>query len=188
METLARWAGYLAIAGGAIMAVVSVVTTVDPTSPAWVGFFVVPVLLGAAVIGFQERTRPSTGQLGWASAWLSAAGVVGLLLVFGWSVISGEGTGSGYTVATDPLIPLWIATAGAWFVGNLGFAVALIRGRALSRLGAWLVLAGALIAVVITATLAQNLPPAAYLLFAVFGIGWAVVGYAAVQPRYRPAA
>ena len=187
METLARSASYMAIAGGGLMAIVILVTTIYPTSPAWVGFFLVPLLLGGAVLGFQQRTRPSTGQLGWVSAWLSAVGALAIVAVFGYSLVSGEGTGSNYSVSSDPLILLWIVTAGAWFLGNLGYAAALIRAHALSRLGAWLVLAGTAVALVVTAVLGQNLPPAAYALFAVFGIGWMVVGYESLRPPIRSA-
>lgn len=188
MENLARSAGYLAIAGGAVLSVVIVVTTLDPTSPAWVGFFLVPILLGGAVLGFQEGTRSSTGQLGLGSAWLSAIGALTLVLVFAGSIVSGEGTSSNYSVSADPLILFWIATAGAWFLGNLGYAAALIRGGALSRLGAWLVFAGTAVALVVTAVLGQNLPPTAFLLFTVFGIGWMVIGYEALRPPIRSAA
>lgn len=183
MGTLSRWAGYLAIVGGGLLAIVVVITSLDPNSVAWVGFFVVPILLGLAVLGFEARTRSSTGQLGRWSAWLSAAGVVGVVVVFIWSAISGEGTTAGYSVSTDPLIVFWILTGGAWILGNLGYAVALVRAKALSVMGSWLVLAGALVGLVVVVALGQNLPPIAFVVFAVFGIGWAVIGYAAVRPR-----
>lgn len=184
METLARWAGYLAIAGGVITAALVVITTVDPESPAWFAFFLVVLLLGAAVLGFEKRTRPTTAQLGRAAAWLSAIGALALLGVFAYAAASGGISTEGeYSPADDPLTPFWVVTAAAWFVGNIGFAVALIRGRALSAIGAWLVLAGALIGLLLTAVLGENLPAAVFLLFGLFGIGWIVIGYAALRPE-----
>jgi len=100
------------------------------------------------------------------------------------SSLSSSGT---YSPASDPLTPFWIVTAFAWFLGNLGYAIALVRARAMSTVGAWLVLAGAVVGIAVTAVLGENVPPAAYLLFGVFGIGWIVIGYAIVQPGYRSA-
>ena len=185
METLARWAGYLAIAGGALVAVLVVITTVDPNSSAWFAFFAVVALLGAAVLGFQERAKAATGQLGRASAWLSALGALALLAVFAFAVAT-DRLSFEEDASSDPLAPFWLVTALAWFIGNIGFAVALIRARVLSPIGAWLVLAGAIVGLAVTAVLGENLPPALYLLFGLFGIGWVVIGYAAVRPAVRP--
>src|SRR3990170_908341 len=164
MKTLARWAAYLAIAGGAVMVVmlVLVVITNPATSPAWNLFWVVVALLGAGVLGLYERTRSTVGQLGQVSAWVSAFGGLGLLL------------DSGQTGA-DPLWPFWMVTFGAWLVGNVGFAVALIRGRSLSSLGAWLVLAGAVIGLAASFFGGANPPAALILGFVLFGIGWVVL-------------
>jgi len=184
METLARWAGYLAIAGGATTAALAVIVTLNPESPAWFAFFLVILLLGAAVLGFERRTRPDTGQLGRGSAWVSALGAIGLLAVFAYAAAtSGITTDAEYDPATDPLTPLWVITAGAWFVGNLGYAAALLRGRALSAIGAWLVVAGALVGLVLTAVLGENLPPIVVLLFGIFGLGWIVIGWAALRAK-----
>jgi len=182
MDTLARWAGYLAIAGGVVMAALVVIVTLDPESPAWFAIVPVILLLGAAVLGFEKRTRGATGSLGRGSAWLSAIGAIGLLGVFAYAAATGGISTSGeYDAATDPLTPFWIATAAAWFIGNLGYAAALLRGRALSAIGAWLVVAGTLIGLVLTAVLGENLPPVAFLLFGLFGLGWIVIGWAALR-------
>ncbi len=182
MLTLARWAGYLAMTGGALVAILVVITTYDPNSPAWFAFFLVVALLGAAVLGFQERTKATTGQLGWASAWLSAIGALALLGVFAYAAATTGLSSTDYDPATDPLTPFWIATAGAWFIGNIGYAAAMLRARVVSVYGAWLVLAGAIVGLAVSAVLGENLPPAAYLLFGLFGIGWIVIGYTAVRP------
>lgn len=57
MEMLARWAVYLAIAGGALTAILVVVVAYDPKTGAWLAFFLVVALLGAAVLGFEKRTK-----------------------------------------------------------------------------------------------------------------------------------
>src|SRR3972149_10403713 len=137
MKTLARWAGYLAIAGGAVMVVmlVLVVITNPVTSPAWNLFWVVVALLGAGVRGLYERTRSTVGQLGQVSAWVSAFGGLGLLLVGVYAVATNQ-LDSGQTRA-GPLWPVWVVTFGARVGGGGGGAVALIRGRSLSGVGAW---------------------------------------------------
>jgi len=179
MKTLARWAGYLAIAGGAVMVVmlVLVVITNPATSPAWNLFWVVVALLGAGVLGLYERTRSTVGQLGQVSAWVSAFGGLGLLLVGVYAVATNQ-LDSGQTGA-DPLWPFWMVTFGAWLVGNVGFAVALIRARSLSVIGAWLVVVGAVLGVAVSVFGGDNTP--LLLVFVLFGAGWIVLGYAATR-------
>ena len=184
MDSLARGAGYLAIAGGAIVAILVVVVAFDPNSGAWFAFFLVVTLLGAAVLGFENRTRAATGQLGRASAWLSAVGAAALLAVFVYASATGRLT-SDASATSDPLAPFWMVTAVAWFLGNIGFAVAIIRGRVLWVMGGWLVLAGAVTGLGVTVVLGENLPPAVLLVFGLFGIGWIVVGYAGTRAPTR---
>src|SRR3990170_2432457 len=108
METLARWAGYLAIGGGALVAILVVITAYDPATSAWYAFFLVVALLGAAVLGFQELTKASTGQLGRASAWLSALGGLGLLAVsaYGaWLVLAGAVVGLAFAAVLGENVP-----------------------------------------------------------------------------------
>src|SRR3990170_1674340 len=124
MDMLARWAGYLALAGGALLLVLVVIVAFDPASPAWWAFFAVVVLLGAAALGLWQRATAASGQLGRWAAWLSAIGAVGLLVVFAYAVASNQmsyDTSAAADPYSVPLAPLWIVTAGAWFVGNLGF-------------------------------------------------------------------
>lgn len=108
MEMLARGAGYFAIAGGVLAAILVGVVVYDPDTGAWLGFFLVVALL--AVFAYAAATN----QLNFDA-----------------------------TATSDPLTPFWIVTAIAWFLGTIGFGVAIIRARALSAIGGWLVLAGA---------------------------------------------
>ena len=179
MDMLGRWAGYLAIAGGAVMTVALVIVTFSPTSDAWNTLFIVVALLGAGVLGLYERTKSAVGQLGRVSAWVSALGALGLVLVGAYAIATNQYSTD--PTAVDPLMPLWIVTSLAWLGGNIGFALALIRAPALSRSGAWLVLAGAIVGVAASILGGQNPPPALFLVFILFGVGWIVLGYAAMR-------
>src|SRR3989304_3634913 len=128
MDTLARWAGYLAMAGGAIVVILVVLVTSDPNSGAWFAFFLVVALLGAAVLGFETRTRAAAGPLGRPWEWLSAVGAAALLSVVVYASATGRLT-SDASATSDPLAPFWMVTAVAWVLGNIGFALAIIPGR-----------------------------------------------------------
>ena len=179
MDTLARWAGYLTIAGGALMALILVVLTVSPDSPVTYAFIAVIPLLGAGVLGLYQRTGSAVGQLGRGSAWLTALGLTGMLVV----AVYGLATNQFSTDpnAPDPLEPLFIVTSFAWLGGSTVFAAALVRARALSLPGAWLVLAGAAGGLLVSILGGQNPPPWTYLVFAWYGVGWVVLGYAATR-------
>jgi len=181
MGLLARWGGYLAIAGGAVMTVLLVVVTFggDPDSPAWNLFFLVVALLGAGALGLAERTKGVIGQLGRVSAWVSALGALGLLLVGAYAMATGQYSTS--ATGDDPLLPLWIVTSLAWLLGALGFAAALVRARALSPIGAWLVLVGAVVGTAASIAGGENPPPALFLVFVLFAVGWILLGYAATR-------
>jgi len=183
MDALSRSAGYLAIAGGAVATVLVGVVAYDPNTAAWNGFFLVVALLGAAVLGLESRTRALTGQLGRVSAWLSAIGAAALLVVFAYAAATNQ-MNFDASAASDPLMPFWAVTAIAWFLGNIGFGVAIVRAKALSANGGWLVLAGAVAGVGMS--LIPSAPPVPLtLLFGLFGIGWVVVGYAATRAPRR---
>ena len=179
MDALARWAGWLAVAGGALLAVmlVLVVITNPATSPAWNLFWVVVALLGAGVLGLAERARSAVGQLGQVSAWISAFGGLGLLLVAAYAIATNQ-LSSGQT-GPDRLWPFWIVTFGSWLGGSVGFAVALIRARSLSVLCAWLVVVGAVVGVAVSVFGGDS--TALVLVFALFGVGWIVLGHAVTR-------
>lgn len=183
MHTLSRGAGLLAITGGAVMVVmlVLVVFTEPATSPAWNLLWVVVALLGAGVLGLYERTRNTVGQLGRVSAWVSAFGALGLLLVAAYAIATDQlDTGQN---APNPLWPFWIITFSAWLGGNIVYALALIRAQSLPSLGAWLVVAGAALGLAGSLVGGENPPAALLLLFVLFGIGWILLGQAAMRQR-----
>lgn len=184
MEMLARWAGDVASAGGAVMvAMFLLVVATDPaTTPAWNLLWVVVALLGAGVLGLYERTKTAVGGLGRASAWVSVLGALGLLLVAAYSVATNQLEAA--EGAPNPLWPLWIGTVSAWLGGNIVFALALIGVRSqssLTWLGAWLVVAGAALGLAGSLLGGQNPPAALFLLFVPLGVGWIVLGQAATR-------
>ena len=182
MDLLERWAGYLAIAGGALTAVLVGVVAYDPNTSAWSAFFLVILLLGAAVPGMERRTRTATGRLGRVSAWLSTAGALGLLAVFVYAAATGQ---MSFEEGAGGLAPLWAVTAVAWFLGNIGFGLAVARAGVPSRIGGWLVVIGA-VAGAGLGVIPNAMPPQALtLVFGLFGIGWIVTGYAVVRGPSR---
>jgi hypothetical protein len=181
MDTLARWAGYAAMAGGALATILVGIVAYDPVTDAWLAFFLVVALLGVAVLGLDRSTRSATGQLGRASAWLSAVGAGALLIVFAYAAATSQ-LNFDASATSDPLAPFWAVTAIAWFLGNIGFAVAIIRARMLSVIGGWLVLVGAVAGVGLSLLPTDSAPPLAVMLpFGLFGIGWILVGYAGMR-------
>jgi hypothetical protein len=185
MDTLARWAGYAAMAGGALATILVGIIAYDPNTDAWLAFFLVVAFLGVAVLGLERSTLSATGQWGRASAWLSAIGAGALLVVFAYAAATGQ-LSFDATATSDPLAPLWAVTAIAWFFGNIGFGVAIIRTKVLSVIGGWLVLAGAVAGVGLSVLPTDAAPPLAVMLpFALFGIGWILVGYAGIRPAVR---
>lgn len=183
MDLLGRWAGALAMAGGALVTVVLLMTAFSPTTPAWYGLFLGVVLLGFAVPGLYWRTKAATGRLGFATAWLSGLGAVAVAVAAVYLVATGQVSASQQNLPDGPIRFLAIAAGVAWLVGNLGFAVALIRSRELPMLGAWLVLAGAFIPIAMAPLAGDDSPPAVAqaltLLFGLLPIGWFLLGYSA---------
>ncbi|MBF8289469.1 MAG: hypothetical protein HW391_437 [Chloroflexi bacterium] len=188
MSVLARWAGVLAIAGGTILSVILIIVAFSPTSNVWYGLFLGVVLLGAAPPGLYWRTRPATGRTGLAAAWLSGLGALGTVAVAAYFIGTGELGPAQQNLPEGPATVVGMAASIAWLIGNLGFALALLRARALPPLGARLVLAGAFLAVAMTPFVGDDSPPAlmhaATLVFGLVPVGWIVLGYSAWrQPR-----
>jgi len=180
MNVLGRWAGVLAMAGGGLITVVLVIGALAPTSTVWYGLFLGIVLLGAAVPALHWRMRPATGRLGLAAAWLSGLGSVVIVALAAYLIGTGQVGPSQQDLPDGPLTLVGMAASFAWLLGNLGFALALIRSRALPSLGAWLVLAGAFVASAVAPFVGEDSPAAltqaATLVFGLVPLGWILVG------------
>ncbi|HSO28760.1 MAG TPA: hypothetical protein VLS28_02545 [Candidatus Sulfomarinibacteraceae bacterium] len=186
MDAVARWAGMLAIAGGALTVILVGIVAYDPNTDAWFGFFLVVALLGLAVLGLEMRTRTATGQLGRVSAWCSIVGAAALLVAFAYAAATDQLTFDA-TASAGSLTLVWAVTAITWFLGNIGFGVAIVRAKVLSVIGGWLVLAGSVAGVGMSLIPNAAPPVAVTLLFGLFGIGWIVVGYAGARSSVHPA-
>ena len=183
MDALGRWAGFLAMAGGALLTIILIIVALSPTSIAWYGLFLGIVLLGAALPGLYWRTRPAAGRFGLAAAWLSGLGAVAIVMVAAYLVGTNQVSAAQQDLPEGPVGFVAIAASVAWLFGNLGFAVALIRSRALPRLGAWLVLAGAFVPIAMAPFVGDGSPPAltqaVTLVFGLVPVGWILLGYQA---------
>lgn len=182
MDALARWAGFMAMAGGGLVSVILIIGTLSPASAAWYGLFPGIVLLGAAVPGLYWRTRPATGGLGLGAAWLSGLGSIAIVAVAAYLIGTDQVSAAQQNLPEGPATFVAMAASFAWLIGNLGFAVALIRARVLPTLGARLVLAGAFLAVAMATFVGEDSPAAlmqaATLLFGLVPVGWILLGYA----------
>ena len=183
MDALGRWAGILAMAGGALLSVILIIVAFSPEATAWYGLFVGIVLLGAAVPGLYWRTRAATGRFGLAAAWLSGVGAIAIVLVAAYLIGSGQVDPAQQDLPEGPATFVGMAASIAWLLGNLGFALALIRSHAPPPLGAWLVLAGAFVPLAMTPFVGDDSPAALTqaltLLFGFVPVGWMLLGYAA---------
>lgn len=184
MVVLERLAGPLAVAGGASITVIVATLAIQPAAslatPAWYALLVGIGLLGAAVPGMYRRTGRATGRLGLASAWLSGVGAIGTVGAVAYFVGTGQIAAAQQALPDGPAGAVAMGASFAWLAGNLGFAVAVARTRALPRAGALMVLAGALLPLALapvtsnaaSSALAQ-LGTAAFLLLPA---GWIVLG------------
>lgn len=191
MGVLERWAGPMAVIGGALIAVIVSILSFMPAaagSPAaWPALFLGIALLGAAVPGLDRRARGSTGRLGRSAAWLSGAGAAATVAVVLYFLANGQILAVQQALPEGPIGVLAMGASLAWLAGNLGFAVAILRSNVLPRPGAWLVLAGALIPIALapftsgaSADTVSQLGTAAFLLLPV---GWVILGVQAIGQR-----
>lgn len=183
MDALGRWSGFLAMAGGVLLTVILVIVVISPTSPAFYGIFPGIVLLGAAVPGLYWRSRPATGRFGLVAAWLSGLGAIATVAVAVYFIATNQISAAQQNLPEGPAMFIGIGASVAWLIGNLGFALVLIRSRVLPPLGAWLVLAGAIVPVPMALFAGEDPSAAAtQVLTAAFGlvpVGWILLGYAA---------
>jgi hypothetical protein len=183
MAAPARWAGVLAMAGGALLTVILIIVAFSPTSNTWYGLFLGIVLLGAAVPGLYWRTRPATGRFGLGAAWLSGLGAAAIVLVAAYLVGTSQVSPAQQSLPEGPATAIGMGASVVWLIGNLGFALALLRSRVLPALGAWLVLAGAFVPLALTPVVGDSSAAAATqaltLIFGLLPVGWTLLGYTA---------
>lgn len=180
MSTLARFAGLLALLGGAVWVIANLIQMAAPLSYAWIGLFASVFLIGGAAVGLQRQLGARTGMLGRWGAAATAAGSVAVLAFLLFVVATGQ------IYATTPpppiLLVLSLLSLLLWLVGSLVFAVGLMRAKAISPIAGWLIVLGAVISPVSVIAGGQNPPSFVYLPLVLYGVGWVLVGYEARTP------
>lgn len=189
MHALERWAGVLAMIGGSVVTLIVAMLSLQPGSAGgsatWVGLVAGICFLGAAVAGMYRRTRSAMGRLGLVSAWISGAGAAATVAAVVYFLVTGQILSVQQALPEGPVGILVMASSLAWLAGNLGFAVAVVRARSLPRLGAWLVLAGAIAPIALspfTMDAAGLLAQLASIAFLLMPVGWIVLGFAFTRP------
>ena len=188
MGALERWAGSMAVIGGVLIAVIVSILSFVPAEAGnpvlWPGMFVGIALLGAAVPGLNRSAGGSTGRLGRAAAWLSGTGAAVTVVMVLYFLASGQILAVQQALPEGPIGVVAMGASLAWLAGNLGFAVAVLRSRALPRPGAWLVLAGAFVPIALAPfTTDPSAGPAAQIgaaAFLLLPVGWVVLGVQAI--------
>jgi len=179
MDALARSARYLLMAGGVLMVALEVILAASPASSAIYGFFLVTVLLGLGVLGTAVHLGERLGRSGRVSAWVAAIGGMGIVVLGAYAIGTDQFVTD--TGANDPLGPVFAVTSMAWMLGSVGFAIVLLRARAIPALAAWLVVAGMISAVVVGSLAATSYPALSYLSAVPFGLGWILVGTSGIR-------
>jgi hypothetical protein len=180
MSSLTRFAGLLALFGGAAWVIANLIQVVAPLSYAWIALFASALLIGGAALGFQRQFGARTGMLGRWGALATAVGSIGLLTAV--LVVIATGQINSTTPPSQIFQALVLLSVLLFFVGSLVFALGLLRGKVISPIAGWLIVLGALIIPVLVIAVPQNPPPIVYLPLVIYGIGWALVGYAARTP------
>jgi hypothetical protein len=179
MGTLARFAGPLALLGGALWITAGLIQAAVPTAPSWIGLFASVLLVGGAALGLQQQVGERSGRLGrWGAA---ATGVGAVALIACVLIVIATGQVNSSTPA-GILVLLAGLSFLLWFVGGLMFAVCLMRAKAISPIAGWLVVVGAVIIPVLVIAIPQNPPPIVYVPLVLYGVGWMLVGYEARKP------
>ncbi len=184
MSTLARFAGLLALFGGAVFVIANLIQMAAPLSYAWIGLFASALLIGGAAVGLQRQLGARTGMLGRWGAAATAAGSVALLAFLLFTVATGQ------IYATTPPPPILLVLSFLslllWLVGSMVFAVGLMRAKAISPVAGWLIVLGAVVSPLSVIAGGQNSPPFVFLPLVLYGVGWMLMGYAARTTAAEP--
>ena len=180
MSTLARYAGPLALLGGAVWVIANLIQMAAPLSYAWIGLFASGLLLGGAALGLRQQFGARTGMLGRWGGLATAAGSVGIVAAILLLIATGQiNTGPTASPILQVLILLSLLL---FFAGSIVFALGLMRAKAISSVTGWVVVVGAVIIPVLVIAIPQNPPPIVYVPLVLFGVGWMLVGYEARKP------
>lgn len=176
MSTLARYAGSLALLGGAVWLIATVVLMVASSSFAWLGLIAAMVLIGGAALGLQRQVGARTGNLGRWAAVATAAGPVATLAL----LLIALATTGGNMATPPPTVVLVLSLVAflLWLVGSIVFALSLIRAKAIPSIAGWLIVLGAVVGTVATFASGQSPSPLFYVPFGLYGVGWMLVGFA----------
>lgn len=180
MGALARFAGSLALVGGAVWVIANLIQLIAPLSYGWIGLFASGLLIGGAALGLQQQFVQRTGMLGRWGGLATAAGSVGVVTAIVLLIATGQINAD--TPGSPILQALVLLSLLLFFAGSVVFALGLIRAKAISPIAGWLVVLGAVVIPVLVIAVPQNPPPIVYLPLAIYGIGWVLVGYEARRP------
>lgn len=177
MSTLARNAGPLALLGGTVWVVATLLQAITPSSYAWLGLIVAMALIGGAALGLQQQVRTRTGSLGRWSAVATAAGSAATLAL----VLIGLATSGGDMTTPPPPVVLVLSLVAflLWIVGSVVFALSLIRAKAIQSIAGWLIVLGAAVGTVVLFASSQSPSPLFSVPLGMYGVGWILVGFAA---------
>ena len=178
MSTLARFAGPLALLAGAVWVIAIVGLVTIPSAYIWIGLIAVMVLIGGAALGLRRQVGARTGRLG---RWGAAATAVGSVATLA-AVLIALATSGGNMTTPPPPVVLALSLVGflLFLVGSIVFALSLIRAKAISAIAGGLIVLGAALGTVGIFAAGQNPSPYFFLPFGLYGVGWMLVGYAAL--------
>jgi hypothetical protein len=178
MSTLTRYSGPLALVGGGLFVLAILALVAAPSGVPWIGLIVAMALLGGAGFGLQRQLGARTGNLGrWAA--VAAASPVALIVLMLIALASTAGD-----MATPPpgaVIGLSLVAFLVWVVGTVGFALSLIRAKAVSAIAGWLIVLGAGVGSLVlfgSGASGKDPSPLFSLPLALYGVGWMLVGLA----------
>ncbi len=177
MSTLARFAGPLALLGGMVWVIATLIAIADPLSYAWIGWIASMLLIGVAALGLQRQLGARTGRLGRWGAAATAGGSVAIVTLVLFTFATGQATAS---TPPPPVLTVVALLAFLLFiVGSIVFALGLMRAKAISPIAGWLIVLGGPVGFVLSFAGGQNPSPFFYLPLALYGVGWVLVGFAA---------
>ena len=186
MSSLTRFAGLLALIGGAVWVIANLIQIVVPSPLTLIGLLGSVLLIGGAALGLQRQIGARSGALGRWGAIATAVGSVAITAVLLLLVATGQ-IDTPSTQSSAILQALFLVSALLWVVGSVAFALGLMRAKAISPIAGWLIVLGAVLGSVLLIADPQSASPIGFLPWLAYGAGWVLVGYAARTPAGDPA-